>query len=296
MKILINIALILIFVVLAAGCGSNFDAEFDDYMTSMEEVHALDEEYDEKIAQLDIDDLPEEVSTRNSEVNLEKLISISETLDQEIVPVVERMNDKVVGIEVTESSLVDLHETYIESMEVKQNFVQNLNDYVKTYSSSVRSTEELIQLSQDFMKNQSERDEVIESATKESESNEIEGLISQINDNSEELEEESQMLQLDESQSNKMAHIDDTMLPLIDSHIQSLNQMNLDTDRAMRVRSLTLEMYYGFKKYYQERKNTMEYNNRLQELQLQNILPLRETYEELDREYDTQIEEIESEL
>lgn len=295
-KILMNGTLVLMLAVLAAGCGPGFEKNFDDYMASMEEVHALDTEYDEKMAQLDIDGLPEEVSPRNSEINLEKLMSISEALDQEIVPVVAQMNDKAVNIQVTDDQLVELHETYIESMEVKQDFVQGLNDYVETYALSVRSTEELIQLSQDFMKNQSERDEVIDSAIKELESREVDSIISQINENSTELEEESQILQLDESQSTKMAHIDNTMLPLIDSHIETLNQMNLETDSAMRVRSLTLEMYYGFRKYYQERKNTMDYNNRLQELQLQNILPLRETYEELDREYDAQIEEIESEL
>ena len=57
-----------------------------------------------------------------------------------------------------------------------------------------------------------------------------------------------------------------------------------------------LWMYYGFEKYYEERKNTMQYNEQLQELQLQNILPLRETYQQLDQEYYDQLNEIESEL
>ncbi|MFC3420286.1 EMYY motif lipoprotein [Salinicoccus hispanicus] len=291
-----NGILMVIFAMLAAGCGSGLDENFEDYMASMEEVHALDTEYENKMAELDIDSLPEEVSPRNPDINLEKLTTISEALDQEIMPVITQMNDKVGNIEVVDDQLVDLHDTYKESLEVKQDFVQGLNDYVETYAFSVRSNEELIQLSQDFMDNQRERDEVIDAASSGMETEEIDSIISQINENSTELEEESEILQLDESQATKMAHIDNTLLPLIDSHIETLNQMNLDTDSAVRVRSLTLEMYYGFRKYYQERKNTMQYNNRLQELQLQNILPLRETYEELDQEYNVQIEEIESEL
>ncbi|WP_246095147.1 EMYY motif lipoprotein [Salinicoccus cyprini] len=295
-KILMNGVLVLMFAMLGAGCGPGLKENFEDYMTSMEDVHALDTEYENKMGQLDIDGLPEELSPRNTDIDLEKLTAISEALDQEIMPVIEQMNDKVGNIEVTNDQLADLHDTYTESLEVKQNFVQGLNDYVETYALSVRSNEELIQLSQDFMENQEERDEVIDSAGSGEETEEIDAIISQINENSAELEAESEILQLDESQVTKMEHIENVLLPLIDGHIQTFNQMNLETDSAVRVRSLTLEMYYGFRKYYQERKSSMEYNNRLQELQLQNILPLRETYEQLDEDYNAQVEEIESEL
>ncbi len=265
-------------------------------MTDMEDVHALDSEYDEKMSQLEIGDLPEELSPRNQDIDMERLVSLSETLDQEIMPHVTQMKDAVETVEVSNEELVELHDSYIESLDLKQSFVQQLNDYIETYYMSVRSNEALIQLSQTFMENQEERDAVIDSISSEDETEEIDALIAQINENSTELEEESEVLQQDESRVEKMAHIDEVMLPLINDHIESLNQMNLETDRGVRVRSLTLEMYYGFEKYYQERKNTMQYNEQLQELQLQNILPLRETYQQMDEEYYERLNEIESEL
>ncbi|WP_342388512.1 EMYY motif lipoprotein [Salinicoccus bachuensis] len=287
---------VLLSVFLLVGCTSGFRADFESYMTGMEDVHALDSEYDEKMSQLEIGDLPEELSPRNQDIDMERLASLSEALDQEIMPLVTRMEDAMGDVEVSNEELVELHDSYIESLDLKQSFVQQLNDYIETYYMSVRSNEALIQLSQTFMENQEERDAVIDSISSEDETEEIDALVAQINENSAELEEESEVLQQDESRVEKMEHIDEVMLPLINDHIQSLNQMNLETDRGVRVRSLTLEMYYGFEKYYQERKNTMQYNERLQELQLQNILPLRETYQQLDKEYYQQLNEIESEL
>lgn len=281
---------------LLAGCTSGFQADVESYMANMEDVHVLDSEYDEKMSQLEIDDLPETLSPRNEEIDTERLAALSETLDEEIMPIVTQMEEAVADIEVSNEELVDIHESYLESLELKSTFVQQLSDYTETYYRSVHSNETLIQLSQTFMKNQKERDAVIDSISGEDETEEMDAIVAQINENSAALEAEAEMLQQDESRAEKMEHIDEVMIPLINAHIQSLNEMNLETDRGVRVRSLTLEMYYGFEKYYEERKNTMEYNEQLQELQLQNILPLRETYQQLDQEYYDQLNEIESEL
>ncbi|MBY8910296.1 EMYY motif lipoprotein [Salinicoccus roseus] len=283
-------------ILLLAGCTSSFQADVESYMASMDDVHVLDSEYDEKMSQLEIGDLPETLSPRNEEIDMERLASLIETLDEEIMPIVTQMEEAVAGIEVSNEELAEIHESYLESLELKGTFVQQLSDYTETYYMSVRSNESLIQLSQTFMENQEERDAVIDSISDEAETEEMDAIVTQINENSTALEEEAEMLQQDESRAEKMEHIDEVMLPLINEHIQSLNEMNLETDKGVRVRSLTLEMYYGFEKYYEERKNTMQYNEQLQELQLQNILPLRETYQQLDQEYYDQLNEIESEL
>src|SRR5699024_11705189 len=94
---------------------------------------------------------------------------------------------------------------------------------------------------------------------------------------------------------SKQEQIDDVLLPMLDEHVDSLNQINLSTQRANRVRSVSLEMYYGYISYYEERKNTMLYNEKLQNIQLQNILSLQESYQRLDEEYTKELEELRSE-
>lgn len=268
----------------------------EKYMSDMEEIHKLNDEFTSEANALDYEYLPEELSTRNADVDTERLETISEKLEKDLLPPADQMAEKIENIEVNNEELIELHDSFKESVGLKQDFAQQLKDYVQTYLKSVRSNEELIKLSQSFMENQDERDAVIENATNDTASEEIDRVIEQINKNSEALEAESQLLQSDEPIDEKQKHIDEVLTPLINENIQVLNQMNLKTESAIHVRSLSLEMYYGFEKYYQERKKTMTYNEKLQDLQLQSIIPMKETYEKLDKNYHDRLNEIESEL
>ena len=259
------------------GCSNALAEEMEKYMADMEEIHGLDEEFTLAADSLDYEYLPEELSSRSVDVDTERLESISTKLEEDILPVADQMAEEIETVEVNNEELAEMHDSFRESVEIKQDFARQLDEYVEAYLMSVRSNEELIELSQSFMENQKARDGIIEKTDDTDAVGEIDGLIEQINENSESLESESQLLQGDGSIDEKQKHIDEEMMPAIEEHIESLNQMNLETESAIRIRSLSLEMYYGFEKYYQERKNTMTYNERLQDLQLQSIIPMKET-------------------
>ncbi|MFB9859588.1 EMYY motif lipoprotein [Salinicoccus siamensis] len=281
---------------LASGCDRGFQANYDEYMGDMSTIHELDEEFNEKINQIDLEALVEETSARDPEVDLDKLSSLNDMLSEEVEPLIEEMNTEMEQVEVVEEDLREIHETYKESLELKGKFVDELNGYVETYYKSALSNETLIELSQTFMENQEERDQVIEDLRKGEEGGETDELIKQINSNSEELDGKSEQLKQNEPRDDRTTYINEVILPLVDRHIRSLNQVNLETEIAMQVRSLTLEMYYGFEKYYQERTKAMEYNEQLQQLQLQNILPYKSTYSQLDDQYWKGLKEIEDGL
>lgn len=268
----------------------------EKYMSDMEEIHKLDKQYTSEAESLDYEYLPEELSSRNADVDRERLQKISSKLEEDLVPLADEMAEKIANVKVNNEELTEMHDSFKESVESKQDFARQLDEYVKAYLMSIRSNEELIKLSQSFMENQKERDEIIEKTEDGAAADEIDRIIEQINKNSEVLESKTKVLQGDESVEQKQEHIDNTVAPLIEKQIKSLNQMNLETENAIRVRSLSLEMYYGFEKYYQERKNTMTHNEKLQGLQLQSIIPMKDTYEKLDEKYYNRINEIESEL
>lgn len=294
-KGIIGITFMALFL-LSGGCDRGFQANYDEYMTDMEDLHELDEEFNNKINQIDLETLVEETSARDSEIDLDKLSSLNEMLSEEVEPLIEQMNTEMEQVEVGDEDLREIHETYKESLELKGKFVDELNGYIGTYYKSARSNETLIELSQAFMENQEERDQVIEDIRKDEGKTESDELIEQINANSEELEGKAEQLKQNEPRDDRTTYINEVILPLVNRHIRSLNQVNLETEVAMQVRSLTLEMYYGFEKYYQERTRTMEYNEQLQQLQLQNILPYKSTYRQLDEQYWEDLREIEDGL
>lgn len=276
-----------------SGCSNDLSRELEDYQLEMEDIHELDETLQEEIDNLELEELQVSINDMEGELESSDLDGQIECLENDILPDVEKLEEELSDVEVENDEIKAAFSVFEENVSVKSEFIEELYEYLTTYQNSLASNQQLIELSQSFMSNQDERNEIIESTEGDSEAEEVDEIIDQVNTNGESLEEETQLLQSDESLEEKQNHIDNVVLPLIDDHIDVLNEMILETQEAVRVRSLTLEMYYSFKQYYEERKKTIHYNNILQETQLQNILPMKETYEKLTEEYYETLEDLE---
>jgi chromosome segregation ATPase len=277
--------LTLLMGLVVSGCNNDLASEVEDYETEMKDIHELDDKLENDINSLDLKTLQESINNIDETLEPEDLDEPLQLLDDEILPDIQKLEEEISKIEVDNEEVNEVFSIFEENVSVKSDFVEELHEYLEAYQNSLLSNQQLIELSQSFMSNQEDRNDVIENAEGEQVSEEIDQVTDQVNDNSDALEEEAQILQTDESLEEKQEQIDDILLPMVDDHISELNKMNLETEDAIRVRSITLEMYYGFQQYYEERKKAMLYNNILQESQLQNILPMKETYEKLTDEY-----------
>lgn len=276
------------------GCNNDLAGEIESYEQEMEDIHELDSTIQTQIDSLDLEALQESINDMDNTLEAEDLDPRIEQLENEILPEIEELERSLSDVQVDNEELNQVFGTFKENVDVKIDFTEALHEYLTTYQNSLVSSAQLVELSQSFMSNQEERNEVIENAAGDQEQEEIDHIIDQVNENTTELEQQSQILQSDASLEEKRDHIDEVLLPLIDEHINTLNEMFLESQGSVRVRSITLDMYYGFKQYYEERKQTILYNNVLQETQLQNILPMKETYEKLNQEYDDSLENLKS--
>lgn len=276
------------------GCNNDLAGEIESYEQEMEDIHELDSTIQTQIDSLDLEALQESINDMDNTLEAEDLDPRIEQLENEILPEIEELESSLSDVQVDNEELNQVFGTFKENVDVKIDFTEALHEYLTTYQNSLVSSAQLVELSQSFMSNQEERNEVIENAAGDQEQEEIDHIIDQVNENTTELEQQSQILQSDASLEEKRDHIDEVLLPLIDGHINTLNEMFLESQGSVRVRSITLDMYYGFKQYYEERKQTILYNNVLQETQLQNILPMKETYEKLNQEYDDSLENLKS--
>jgi len=195
------------------------------------------------------------------------------------------------NVEVKNSELENAHSMLKENVKVKRDFTEQLSEFLNAYQLSLESNAQLITLSQSFITHQEERDNIIESAETSEEIEEINMLIEVLNSNSEGLDEHSTAFHDEKSIDNKEQYANDKLLPLIDEHIEMLNELNLTTGKATRARTISLEMYYNYRIYFEERKNVMLSVEQLQEVPLQNILPLVETSRTLESQYDEEIED-----
>lgn len=294
MKSKISAFLLAAVCIMLFGCNDDLAGEIESYEQEMEDIHELDSTIQTQIDSLDLEALQESINDMDNTLEAEDLDPRIEQLENEILPEIEELESSLSDVQVDNEELNQVFGTFKENVDVKIDFTEALHEYLTTYQNSLVSSAQLVELSQSFMSNQEERNEVIENAAGDQEQEEIDHIIDQVNENTTELEQQSQILQSDASLEEKRDHIDEVLLPLIDEHINTLNEMFLESQGSVRVRSITLDMYYGFKQYYEERKQTILYNNVLQETQLQNILPMKETYEKLNQEYDDSLENLKS--
>ena len=294
MKSKISAFLLAAVCIMLFGCNNDLAGEIESYEQEMEDIHELDSTIQTQIDSLELEALQESINDMDNTLEAEDLDPRIEQLENEILPEIEELERSLSDVQVDNEELNQVFGTFKENVDVKIDFTEALHEYLTTYQNSLVSSAQLVELSQSFMSNQEERNEVIENAAGDQEQEEIDHIIDQVNENTTELEQQSQILQSDASLEEKRDHIDEVLLPLIDEHINTLNEMFLESQGSVRVRSITLDMYYGFKQYYEERKQTILYNNVLQETQLQNILPMKETYEKLNQEYDDSLENLKS--
>ena len=226
----------------------------------------------------------------DEDVDIEYLQNLKTEVDETLMPITDSMTEELDSIEVTNNELEELHGTLIESVSVKQDFTQLMSSFLNSYVLSIDSNSQLVSLSQSFITHQEERENIIESAESAEEIDEINKLIDVLNKNSEELDEHSTAFHNEKSVEDKEKYANDILLPMLDEHIGALNSLNISTDKATRARTISLEMYYNYRTYFEERKKVMMSVENLQEVSLQNVLPLIETAATLDSQFKEELE------
>lgn len=279
----------LLLTFLLVGCGNDLEADLQTYEEDTAQLNSLKNEFNEIVNNMDLDKL-QAMHYEEEETDIAFLQSLSTQVDEELLPITDELLKEVDNVEVENSDLENAQSMLKENVKVKRDFAEQLSEFLNAYELSLDSNEQLITLSQSFITHQEERDNIIETAETSKEIEEINMLIEVLNSNSESLDKHTAAFHDEKSIDDKEQYANDKLLPLIDEHIERLNELNLTTGKATRARTISLEMYYNYRIYFEERKNVMLSVEKLQEAPLQNILPLVETSRTLESQYDEEIE------
>ena len=279
----------LLLVLLMAGCGDNLEADLHTYEESTEQLVSLNNEFNETVNNMNFDKL-QAMYYGDEDVDIEYLQNLKTDVDENLVPISDSLSEELDNIEVTNSEIEEVHGIISESVSVKKDFTSQMSSFLNSYVLSIDSNSQLVSLSQSFITHQEDRDNIIESAESPEEIDEINQLIEVLNTNSEALDEHSTAFHNEKSVEEKEQYANDILLPMLDEHIAALNALNISTDKATHARTISLEMYYNYRTYFEERKNVMVSVENLQEVSLQNVLPLVETAATLDSQYEEALE------
>jgi len=276
------------------ACGNNLKEDKEKYLKNMQLVYEMEDKYTTAAEQLDTKKIENIHVGTESKVKDEELDHYFEILDESLIPHATEMEEKANNVEVTNEEIITLHDSYKESIKLKKQFAEELREYLDIYQRSVEINSQLTDYGEKVLNNKKARDRLIQEKHTDAEKKEIDELVKVINDNSETLEDEATTLQKDLSVVEKEEHIKNVLMPLLDEQIAIINRLAIKTNKGKEVRTLSLEMFYTFKSYYEERANLMRVYEDEGNYQLQNILPKLEVSKKVSDKYHKNIEKLES--
>lgn len=280
--------------IVLVACGNNLKEDKEKYLKNMQLVYEMEDKYTTAAEQLDTKKIENIHVGTESKVKDEELDHYFEILDESLIPHATEMEEKANNVEVTNEEIITLHDSYKESIKLKKQFAEELREYLDIYQRSVEINSQLTDYGEKVLNNKKARDRLIQEKHTDAEKKEIDELVKVINDNSETLEDEATTLQKDLSVVEKEEHIKNVLMPLLDEQIAIINRLAIKTNKGKEVRTLSLEMFYTFKSYYEERANLMRVYEDEGNYQLQNILPKLEVSKKVSDKYHKNIEKLES--
>lgn len=278
-------------VFIISACQSSLESDIQQYEENMEDIYELDRQFLEALDELDLKQL-ETVYATEADVSKDDIAEIKKVVDESLVPLSTKMNEKIETVEVSNEELKEVHEDYVESLELKETFAKELGRGIDLYLSYKESTNQLIKDGEAVSAAKKERQSIIQGNHSKVAAAEIDQVIDIVNERSGELEENVGLLQSDNDVAEKQRIVDEVLMPILDTQIDKLNQLSLETDEAKSARSISLEMFYTFKSYYKERINIIQVYEEEQNLQIQNIVPKTESFNKLDMTYSEKLNQL----
>jgi hypothetical protein len=268
------------------ACGNEVKSDINDYKSQMTDVQSEEKKLVESIDQLKLEKADQLIGTEVTEAKKEKLKSIESSLENKVRPQLAVYEKKLNAVDVQTKEVADVHDIYLDNFKKKKEFIKDIYDYIKLYNESIVSNEEILGYTEVFEKNKAKSEKFADRAIdNKKERSDYNTLTDLINANSESLKSKVEFLMGSASTQEKQTYIDDTLLPLLSSHVEKLNQTNISSSNVIQMRKAQTEIYYSLINYYKERKHAMGIEEQLQNMPIQRILENTKQIKSIDEKY-----------
>ncbi|MCG7419464.1 EMYY motif lipoprotein [Macrococcus epidermidis] len=286
MKKLYSIVLILFISTVIAGCGNKVKSDINDYKAQMKDVQSEEKKLVQQIDGLGLDKADQLLGSEVTEEKKKKLKKIELDINEKIKPQLKAYEKKVMAVNPDTKEVKDVHSIYVRNLNKKKQFISELDRYMKLFNQSILSNEKILEYTKVFEKNKALNEKYAKKAESNSnESEDFDTLTKLVNDNSDILKEKVAYLTSSGSVNEKQEYIDETLIPLLKSSVNKLNQTKLKSKNVIGMRKATIETYYSLINYYKERKVAMKTESELQKLPIQNILENTKYIKSIDEKY-----------
>lgn len=276
--------LILLITTIIAGCGNKVKSDINDYKAQMKEVQSEEKKLVAEIDHLGLEKADQLLGSEVTEEKKNKLKKIELNIEEKIKPQLRAYEKQVKSVKPETKEVKDVHDIYVRNLNKKKQFISELEQFMKLFNQSILSNEKILEYTRVFEKNKALNENYARKAAT-AESDEFDTLTKLINENSDVLEKKVAYLTSGATVQEKQKYIDSTLMPLLKSNIDKLNQTKLKSKNVVGMRKATIETYYSLINYYKERKVAMKTESELQALPIQDILENTKYIKSIDEKY-----------
>ncbi|WP_414054149.1 EMYY motif lipoprotein [Macrococcus equi] len=295
MKNIYSILFILFVSIIITGCGDKVKSDINDYKSQMKDVQSEEKKLVALIDRLGLDKADQLLGTEVTEEKKKQLKQIEEDINKKIKPQLSIYEKKVRAVEPVTKEVKDVHNIYVRNLNKKKQFISELEQYMKLFNQSILSNEKILDYTRVFEKNKTLNEKYVQRAENNAaDEKDFEILSKIVNNNSDELRKKVAYLTSSATIPEKQKYIDDTLIPLLKTYVDKLNQTKLKSNNVVGMRKATIETYYSLINYYKERKVAMKTENELQKMPIQDILANTKEIKTMDEKYNEALNDLES--
>ncbi|WP_414055936.1 EMYY motif lipoprotein [Macrococcus equi] len=295
MKNIYSILFILFVSIIITGCGDKVKSDINDYKSQMKDVQSEEKKLVALIDRLGLDKADQLLGTEVTEEKKKQLKQIEEDINKKIKPQLSIYEKKVRAVEPVTKEVKDVHNIYVRNLNKKKQFISELEQYMKLFNQSILSNEKILDYTRVFEKNKTLNEKYVQRAENNAaDEKDFETLSKIVNNNSDELRKKVAYLTSSATIPEKQKYIDDTLIPLLKTYVDKLNQTKLKSNNVVGMRKATIETYYSLINYYKERKVAMKTENELQKMPIQDILANTKEIKTMDEKYNEALNDLES--
>ncbi|GGI39259.1 EMYY motif lipoprotein [Mammaliicoccus stepanovicii] len=294
MKIKSLYIMLFILVLILVACSNEIDSDLKKYKREMKPLYNKEDAIKNDIGTLNLEQLDQLIGTEVTVEKQDELNQFQNKLEEDILPEIKDLRKQVKHIDTKTDEVKEVQDIYIHNVKHKENIISELNKYVTLFKQSIHSNEKILQYTKVFEQNKSDAEKNAKLAKNNPDDKEdYESLVTVIDKNSEELSGKAKFLNETHSANEKSDYIDDEVVPIFKKDIKSLNQLNISSNKVNRMRQSQIEMYYTLIKYYQERKNSIMIEDKLQKIAAPSSINTQLTTLGRDEKYEKAINRLE---
>lgn len=273
--------------------------------SSQKQMHAFDQQMktvaekerivNRTLEQMNLNQLYDLSQTDTTDANKKAFDQLKKQIDDELKPAMKAYRQEAKALPETNKDLKALKSTYLEGIKGKEEVVEKLDQFIVLCQNSIRANENILDFTQQFEKYRSRVETQISSAKQTSQGLEDSAkLEARLDENNRHIKEKAETSIREKDGKAQMQAIQEEVIPLVQTQIKDLNEMQLRDEMTNRARQNAVQMYYSLERYYQERLKTIDYNQKLAQANIRKLITKAKDLDSYNAPYENQRDQLNS--